>query len=67
MTGHCIICKRPLNNPADPLLSDDCGGDCQACMYKFENDLPWNIEDSRLRELAPELDAEMERRWSGGR
>jgi hypothetical protein len=27
----CLICKRLLNNPNDP-LSMDCGGDCLQCM-----------------------------------
>lgn len=29
--ANCLICKRVLNNPADP-LSVDCGGDCLKCM-----------------------------------
>lgn len=30
-TNYCHICKRELNNLADP-LSTDCGGDCLQCM-----------------------------------
>lgn len=29
--SECLICKRALNNPNDP-LSTDCGGDCVSCM-----------------------------------
>ncbi len=29
--ANCLICKRVLSNPADP-LSVDCGGDCLKCM-----------------------------------
>lgn len=29
--AECLICKRVLDNPEDP-LSVDCGGDCLQCM-----------------------------------
>lgn len=29
---RCQICKRRLDNPADPIRSKDCGGDCCECM-----------------------------------
>ncbi len=28
---QCKICKRPLDDPSDPVGSD-CGGDCCRCM-----------------------------------
>ena len=31
----CGICKRLLNDPADP-LSTDCGGDCWGCVGEAE-------------------------------
>lgn len=35
MTADCNICKRPLDDPKDPDLTQDCGGDCFACMAKI--------------------------------
>ena len=29
---YCAICRKRLNNPSDPILSRDCGGDCLRCM-----------------------------------
>lgn len=34
---HCGICKRLLNDPTDPVLSGDCGGDCSACIFVIEH------------------------------
>lgn len=33
----CNICKRMLDNPADP-CSKDCGGDCLLCMIEIGED-----------------------------
>lgn len=30
--GNCKICGRLLDDPADPVGSKDCGGDCCRCM-----------------------------------
>lgn len=37
-SGHCQICGRGLDNPADP-LSVDCGGDCWGCIGEIEADM----------------------------
>jgi hypothetical protein len=29
---RCKICRRLLGDPADPIRSLDCGGDCLQCM-----------------------------------
>jgi hypothetical protein len=34
----CGICKRELNQPANP-LSGDCGGDCWGCISEIEADM----------------------------
>lgn len=34
----CLICKRVLNDPADPIASRDCGGDCLRCMAEIGGD-----------------------------
>jgi hypothetical protein len=31
----CHLCKRPLDQPEDP-LSADCGGDCLGCINEIE-------------------------------
>ena len=33
--AHCTICKRLLDNPADP-SADKCGGDCWGCIGAIE-------------------------------
>ena len=33
--ANCGICKRELDQPADP-LSNDCGGDCWGCISEVE-------------------------------
>lgn len=30
--AYCHVCKRLLDDPADPVRSKDCGGDCCECM-----------------------------------
>lgn len=30
--SNCSICKRLLKDKNDPILSEDCGGDCIVCM-----------------------------------
>lgn len=38
-TGEqCRICGRPLDDPADPVRSQDCGGDCLKCMATVGKD-----------------------------
>jgi hypothetical protein len=37
-TGHCQICGRILDKPAD-LLSENCGGDCWGCIGEIEADM----------------------------
>ena len=32
---NCLICRRLLDNPTDP-LSTDCGGDCWGCVGEIE-------------------------------
>ena len=34
----CLICKRPIDVPGDP-LSLDCGGDCLGCIRELEDDI----------------------------
>jgi hypothetical protein len=40
---YCLICKRLLDNPEDP-LSRNCGGDCWGCVGAIEAEMGW--EDS---------------------
>ena len=35
---YCTICRRLLDNPADP-LSGNCGGDCWGCIGSIEADM----------------------------
>lgn len=45
---HCHICKRLIDDPNDPEMSADCGGDCQACMFVLEHldfAQPWPSDD----------------------
>lgn len=35
---YCLICKRLLDNPADP-LSGNCGGDCWGCVGAIEAEM----------------------------
>jgi len=37
---YCLICKRLLNNPADP-LSGNCGEDCWGCVGAIEAEMGW--------------------------
>ena len=34
----CLICKRPIGVPGDP-LSLDCGGDCLGCVRELGDDI----------------------------
>jgi hypothetical protein len=36
--ANCGICKRELDQPADP-LSNDCAGDCWGCISEIEADM----------------------------
>jgi hypothetical protein len=29
---RCLICRRLLDDPSDPIRSANCGGDCLQCM-----------------------------------
>ncbi|MEO0454194.1 MAG: hypothetical protein AAFY98_08670 [Verrucomicrobiota bacterium] len=44
----CTICKRPLNNPDDP-LSGDCGGDCWGCIGEIEAESGWEPSLTMVR------------------
>jgi hypothetical protein len=35
---YCLICRRLLDNPADP-LSGNCGGDCWGCVGAIEAEM----------------------------
>ena len=35
---YCGVCKRRLDDPADPELTADCGGDCLLCMAYLAGD-----------------------------
>lgn len=35
---YCNICKRMLDDPLEPVLSRDCGGDCLQCMALIGDD-----------------------------
>ncbi|MCT7052079.1 hypothetical protein, partial [Salmonella enterica] len=35
---YCTICRRVLDNPADP-LSGSCGGDCWGCIGAIEAEM----------------------------
>lgn len=36
-TAECSICKRPMDDPADPTTAN-CGGDCLRCMAEIGED-----------------------------
>lgn len=45
---YCNICKRALDNPADP-TTKDCGGDCLRCMAEIGDDPECQAELRRLQ------------------
>jgi hypothetical protein len=44
---RCKICRRLLSDPADPIRSRDCGGDCLQCMADC-GDLDCIMEMSKI-------------------
>lgn len=59
----CSICKRPLGREEDP-LSEDCGGDCLACIIVAEDGEPApDLPPEQLRAWIEERDRRMAALW----
>ena len=56
---YCLVCRRLLDNPADP-LSGNCGGDCWGCVGAIEAEM--GCEES-LAYVRKEYEAGLRPEW----